>query len=216
MNFIHSEKIIWILPERTATRTISQLLNFWDVEVWESNGFKKIKPGKDMIGQFSQGLRHEWDVTSFNTDYDILVNVRNPYTRLKSYYHSLFLKHDCNDFGDCHLTFGEFVDKYCRIDGGMLDHLRFEQIYETRPPKLVIKYENLREDLLKVPFIEKKMSESQEFREEWDRVVVNNIFDKETKGSTYTYTEKDAEKIYTLFKPQFEIFGYEEDSWRYL
>jgi hypothetical protein len=81
---------------------------------------------------------------------------------------------------------------------------------------MFIKYENLRDDLLKVPFIARKHEESEEFRLEWDRVVENNIFNKETIGSSYQYTESDAKKVYQLFKTQFDLFGYEEDSWKYL
>lgn len=207
---------MWILPERTATRTIGQLLNFWDVEIYEGNQFKKCPPMKNLTGEFSQGLRHEWIGTDLYSDYDVYLNVRNPYTRMKSYYYSLFLKNDCPASNDCDLSFGQFLDKYCKTEGGMLNHFRFEQIYETRQPKQVIKYETLKEDLIKIPFISQKLSESTEFKEEWDRVIENNIFDKETKGSSYSYSENDAEKIFTLFRRQFEIFGYEEDSWRYL
>lgn len=216
MNFIHSEKIKWILPERTATRTIGQLLNFWEVEIYEGDQFKKCVPHKNLNGDFSQGLRHEWNGTQLYSDYDIILNVRNPYTRMKSYYYSLFLKNDCASNNDCHLKFGEFVDKFCRLSGGMLGHFRFEQIYEIKPPIHVVKYENLKQDLLQIPFISQKLSESNEFQKEWNRVIENNIFDKETKGSSYEYLENDAKKIYTLFKTQFELFGYEEDSWRYL
>ena len=207
---------MWILPERTATRTIGQLLNFWEVEIYEGEQFKKCVPQKNLEGSFSQGLRHEWFGTDSYSDYDVFLNVRNPYTRIKSYYYSLFLKNDCPGSNDCHLTFGEFVDKYCKIDGGMLHHFRYEQIFESRPPKHIIRYENLKDDLIKIPFIDKKLKESVEFKEEWDRVIENNIFDKETKGSSYEYLESDAEKIYNLFKRQFELFGYEENSWRYL
>jgi hypothetical protein len=216
MNFIHSEKTIWILPERTATRTIGQLLNFWEVDIFEGDQFKTCVPHKNMQGSFSQGLRHEWKVYDFFEDYDVLLNVRNPYTRIKSYYHSLFLKNDCAGSGDCDLTFEGFLDKYCKFEGGMLDHFRFDQIYQKRPPKMFIKYENLRDDLLKVPFIEKKHKDSEEFRVEWNRVVENNIFNKETIGSSYQYIESDAKKVYQLFKTQFDMFGYEEDSWKYL
>ena len=90
MNFIHSEKIIWILPERTATRTIGQLLNFWEVVIFEGGEYKTCVPHKNLIGEFAQGLRHEWDVSELFLDYEILLNVRNPYSRMKSYYHSLF------------------------------------------------------------------------------------------------------------------------------
>jgi hypothetical protein len=207
---------MWILPERTATRTIGQLLNFWEVEIYEGEQFKKCVPQKNLEGSFSQGLRHEWKGTDLYSDYNIILNVRNPYTRMKSYYYSLFLKNDCAANNDCHLKFGEFVDKFCRISGGLLDHFTFEQIYEIKPPIHVVKYENLKQDLLRIPFISQKLSESNDFREEWNRVIENNIFDKETKGSSYEYLESDAEKIYNLFKRQFELFGYEENSWRYL
>jgi hypothetical protein len=216
MNFIHSEKTIWILPERTATRTIGQLLNFWEVDIFEGDQFKTCVPHKNMQGSFSQELRHEWKVYDFFEDYDVLLNVRNPYTRIKSYYHSLFLKNDCAGSGDCDLTFEGFLDKYCKFEGGMLDHLRFDQIFEKRPPKLVIRYENLGEDLIKIPFIHKKYEESEEFRQEWNRVVEKNIFNKETLNESYKYTESEAEKVYRSFENQFKLFGYPEDSWKYL
>lgn len=57
MNFIHSEKTVWILPERTATRTIGQLLNFWEVQIFEGDRYKTCVPHKNMNGEFSQGLR---------------------------------------------------------------------------------------------------------------------------------------------------------------
>ena len=216
MNFIHSEKTIWILPERTATRTIGQLLNFWEVVILEGGEYKTCVKHKNLMGEFSQGLRHEWDVSELFLDYEILLNVRNPYSRMKSYYHSLFLKHDCMDSKNCDINFEQFLDKYCNLHGGLLDHFRFEQIFEKRPPKLVIRYENLAEDLMKVPFIQKKHEDSEEFRSEWDRVVGNNIFNKETLNDSYKYTKIEAEKVYRAFETQFNLFGYSEDSWKYL
>jgi len=216
MNFIHSEKTIWILPERTATRTVGQLLNFWEVVIFEGGEYKTCVPHKNMNGGFNQGLRHEWEVSELFLDYEILLNVRNPYSRMKSYYHSLFLKNDCMGSKDCDLNFEQFFDKYCNGHGGMLHHFRFEQIFEKRPPKLVIRYENLGEDLIKIPFIHKKYEESEEFRQEWNRVVEKNIFNKETLNESYKYTESEAEKVYRSFETQFKLFGYPEDSWKYL
>jgi len=135
---------------------------------------------------------------------------------MKSYYHSLFLKNDCMSSENCHLNFEQFLDKYCQTHGGLLHHFRFEQIFEKRPPKLVIRYENLGEDLIKIPFIHKKYEESEEFRQEWNRVVEKNIFNKETLNESYKYTESEAEKVYRSFENQFKLFGYSEDSWKYL
>lgn len=217
MNFIHSEKTVWILPERTATRTVGQLLNFWEVQIFEGNEYKTCVPRKNLHGEFSQGFRHEWNIPEEYHHYSFLLNVRNPYTRMKSYYYSLFLKNDCTGSDDCNLSFIEFTEKYVKRSGGMLDHFQFEQVYEKiKHPSHVVKYENLGEDLMQIPFISKKHKESEEFRSEWDRVVTNNIFDKETKGNSYKYTEQEAELIYNRFQKQFELFGYEENSWRYL
>ena len=76
MNFIHSEKIIWIWPERTATRTIGQLLNFWEVVIFEGGEYKTCVPHKNLIGEFAQGLRHEWDVSELFLDYEILTFIK--------------------------------------------------------------------------------------------------------------------------------------------
>lgn len=216
MNFIHSEQTVWILPERTATRTIGQLLNFWEVQIYEGNEYKTCIPNKNINGEFSQGLRHEWTIPELYHHYDILLNVRNPYTRMKSYYYSLFLKNDCYG-SDCDMSFIDFSKKFVRHDGGMLNHFQFEKVYsEIKPPKHVIRFEHLEEDLKKISFINQKIQTSQEFEEEWNRVVTNNIFTKETKGQSYKYTQEEAEYIYGKFEEQFEIFGYDRDSWKYL
>jgi len=102
-------------------------------------------------------------------------------------------------------------------NGGSLFHLRFEELYnKIKPPIKVIRYENLRDDLITIPFIEKKLNESAEFRDEWFRVVENNIFTRETLGSSYVYTHEEAEKVFTAFEKQFQLFGYDENSWKYL
>ena len=55
-----------------------------------------------------------------------------------------------------------------------------------------------------------------EEQEEWNRVVEKNIFNKETLNDSYKYTESEAEKVYRSFEDQFKLFGYPEDSWKYL
>ena len=68
-----SEKTIWILPERTATRTIGQLLNFWEVVIFEGGEYKTCVPHKNLIGEFAQGLRHEWEVSELFLDYEFQI-----------------------------------------------------------------------------------------------------------------------------------------------
>jgi hypothetical protein len=184
--------------------------------IFEGGEYKTCVPYKNMHGGFNQGLRHEWEVSELFLDYDILLNVRNPYSRMKSYYYSLFLKNDCMGSKNCDLNFEQFFDEYCKDHGGLLHHFRYEQIFEKRQPKLVIRYEHLGDDLMKIPFIQKKHQDSEEFRSEWDRVVGNNIFNKETHNDSYKYTEIEAEKVYRAFETQFNLFGYSEDSWKYL
>ena len=117
----------------------------------EATGWINFRMRAMLVSFFCHHLFQDWRAGTYHLaklflDYEILLNVRNPYSRMKSYYHSLFLKNDCMGSENCHLNFEQFLDKYCQTHGGLLHHFRFEQIFEKRPPKLVIRYENLGEN----------------------------------------------------------------------
>ena len=213
MNIIHSEKLIWILAERTGTRAIGQLLNFWDVEV-RFQGYPEILPKNYNDGEFSQQYRHDWYGDWEVPDYPFVITMRNPYSRILSYYKSLHLKLDCQG-EECQYTFSEFLDKVL-IGQNRYTSLQHEKLFKERDVKHVVKLESMKIDLMNIPMIEKKFKESQEFRDTWKRVISDNKFTKESEDNDSKITESDAEIIYDVFQDQFNMFGYSKDSWRYL
>jgi len=221
MNIIHSEKTIAILPERTATRAISQLLNHWDVytKTGEDGGWRLVGNMYNN-GEFSQALRHEWRVNDIwpemEPTYKIFLTVRNPYARMLSYYKSLWLKLDCGAIENgCNWTFQEFLNKECRRRD-FKEHLEYERIFDITNVDYIIRVENITEDVLKVPMFKQKYETSEEFRKDYDRVILNNIFDKESKNTPPKYRIETARIVYELFENQFAKFGYDKDSWMYL
>lgn len=215
MNIFHNERYVWVLPERTGSRSLGQILNFWDGQRYIGEELIDLGKYKNYEGEFTQVYSHEWQLRNPDLkDYTFCVTVRNPYSRMLSYYKSLWLKLDCRD-EKCQYTFKEFME-LGMIEGKYIWHLNFENLFDLVDVKYVIHMENIANDLISVPMIREKYDNSDEFREEWTRVIINNIFTKESADNSTKLTEEDAEIVYKSFERQFKLFGYSEDSWRYL
>lgn len=215
MNYFHSEKHVWILPERTGSRALGQLLNFWVGERYCNGNAQEIGRKKDVRGYFIQFYSHDWNLVYKDVqDYIFCLTVRNPYARMLSYYKSIFLKKNCK-CKECKYTFKEFVET-SMIENKRIWHLEYENVFNETKIDYIIHLENIEEELMQVPMIQQKYIESEEFRKEWDRVIKNNIFDKESKNNYTKVSEEDAQIIYDCFPKQFELFGYTKDSWLYL
>lgn len=215
MNIFHNEKYVWVLPERTGSRAMGQILNFWDGQRYNGDELTSLGKHKNLIGEFTQSYSHEWQLKDPSVkDYTFCVTVRNPYSRMLSYYKSLWLKLDCIEEG-CNYTFKEFMELGL-IEAKYIWHLNFENLFDIVDVKYVIHMENFANDLISVPMIREKYDSSDEFREEWTRVIVNNIFTKESEDNATKLTQEDAEIVYNCFEKQFKMFGYSEDSWMYL
>jgi hypothetical protein len=215
MNYFHNEKYVWILPERTGSRALGQLLNFWVGERYCNNNAQEIGRKKDIRGNFVQFYSHDWNIVCKDTqDYTFCITVRNPYARILSYYKSIFLKKNCKN-KECQYTFKEFVETLM-IENKRIWHLEYENVFNETKIDYIIHLENIEDELMQVPMIQNKYIESEEFRKEWDRVIKNNIFDKESKNNDVKVSNKDAQIIYDCFSKQFELFGYSKDSWLYL
>lgn len=219
MNCFHNEKYVWVLPERTGSRAMGQILNFWDGQRFMNDKFGPIAKHKNLQGEFTQNYSHEWNKLDPSImDYTFCVTVRNPYSRMLSYYKSLWLKLDCGSSPDderCKYTFKQFIE-IGLIEGRYIWQLNFENLFDLVPVKYVIHLENMANELISVPMIREKYDTSDEFRDEWTRVIINNIFTKESSDNSTKLTEEDAELVYKCFERQFKLFGYSEDSWRYL
>jgi hypothetical protein len=217
MNYFHSEKYVWVLPKRTGSRALGQLLNFWVGKRYcgGQNPIQEIGRRKNIKGDFIQFYSHDWDFKYEDArNYTFCLMVRNPYARMLSYYKSIFLRKNCKN-KECKYTFKEFVET-SMIENKHIWHLEYENIFNKTKIDHIIHLENIEEELMQVPMIQNKYIESKEFREEWDRVIKNNIFDKESKNNHTKISEEDAKIIYNCFPKQFELFGYSKDSWLYL
>jgi hypothetical protein len=215
MNYFHDEKHVWVLPERTGSRAIGQLLNFWTGYTFHGDVIEEIGRRKNENRELAQSYNHEWQFKYKDAkDYIFCLRVRNPYSRMLSYYKSLFLKLDCQE-EQCQYSFKEFME-IRMIKNKYIWHLEYENVFNETKIDYIIHLENIEKELMEVPMIKKKYNESQEFREEWERVITNNIFTKESEGNETKLTEEDAEIVYNSFPKQFELFGYSKDSWKYL
>jgi hypothetical protein len=215
MNYFHNEKYVWILPERTGSRAIGQLLNFWVGYRYVTGQIKEIGRKKNVRGDYVQFYSHDWDSRCEDIqDYTFCLLVRNPYTRILSYYKSIFKKTTCNG-GECRYTLKEFIE-ILLVKNKHIWHLDYENVFDKTKIDYIIHLENIEEELMQVPIIQNKYTESEEFCKEWDRVIKNNIFDKESKNNHTKISEEDAQIIYDCFPKQFELFGYSKDSWLHL
>lgn len=194
MSYSDKFKVFWLNPMRTATRSCMQIQ-------------KKL--------EFEECGVHSFVIPEDKMDYQIIVNVRNPYSRLVSLYklECIWKKKEFNidSYGD----WVRFVlqDRYIQnnIMTLYLDHL-IEKLPST--PKTFIKLENLESDLKNIWFIEDNFDDIQEV---FQNQILRNNYKMEYKISLNWkefYDEELAELVYNKTKTQFEMFNYEKDSWK--
>mgnify|MGYP003343716010 CR=1 FL=1 len=78
MNVSHKLKLIWWAPPRNATRALSEILCHYEFFNYV------IKPPTDIR---ETAHTHECGIPAGLEDYDILLQVRNPYSRVVSSWH---------------------------------------------------------------------------------------------------------------------------------
>jgi hypothetical protein len=185
-------KINYWLPPRTASRMTKEML----VVV----GFEGFTPNYH-------------DLVLYDSSWDLIVNVRNPY----SAYVSAFLMGSKAKTQ----TFKEFLDL------GDQDHLQEKfrdhwdvgsalKRYNLVPTKLV-RYENLQEDILSLDFIkcnplnlESLIVKLKQGKEPW-REHYSEIGDQ--PYHTF-YNQELADIVWERKKYSFELLGYDRDSWK--
>jgi hypothetical protein len=196
MTYSDELKVCWYTPQRTATRTTHVLLN--------------------AMGFVGLGA-HFFNFPESKKDYFLISNIRNPYTRVVSLF-SLYSIHK-NDFN---LNF----EKWCEY---ALTDKKFDGDYQLRYEKKIlslnkkfdkfIRVEKLDEDLKSLGFIN---FEEPKIQDIWKNNIMNNRYTYEFKNIENTtrthwsdfYTEKLADFVYENLKEQFDLFGYERNSWK--
>lgn len=212
MNVSHKLKLIWFAPPRTASRALHGLLQHYD--------FVNLVEGVHAdLRKFSH--THVCKIPVNLEYYNILLQVRNPYSKIVSLWHLDNYNRSVSDpgFGKKSDTFTEFVYDSLKLH---CQKNNFEKL-PTFVPKYLIRYENFAEDVLKLDFIDFK---DKFIIKEYNRLILNNNFLYERKTSPTEaldskhanwrqhYTQELAEVIYDAAEQHFVRFGYDKDSWK--
>jgi len=204
MNYSDKYKVIWLTPERTASRATLEIMKLLDFPTHAVHAIRMPeKPGKE--------------------DYDLYVNIRNPYSRmvsLHSHWHT-FEGHHKRD-----LEFKEWLDFVFSdpIDNPSSDFLQGEKnenYWNTRyyeslmkmpmRPKYYVRYEFLEFDLKSLPIVRDNMD------------ILENVFQRYIKENRFksnipfwkTYYNQDlADYVYEKLQKDFKLFNYHKDSWK--
>lgn len=195
MSYSDKFKVVWLNPMRTATRScgiIQRELGFEDTST------------------------HSFIVPEDKINYHFIVNIRNPYSRLVSLYklNRIWEKKEFNkeDFkGWVDFVFDDkLINK--NISTVYLDYLINGL---PKKPETYVRVESLIDDLKSLWFIQENFNLIEQVFK--DQIVKNN-YKMEYEVSIMWkefYNQELADFVYLKTKPQFDMFNYEKDSWKY-
>lgn len=196
MTYSDEYKVCWYTPQRTATRTTHTLLK--------------------VLGFQSLGA-HSFSFPLERNDYMLISNIRNPYPRIVSIFY-LYSLHNKN--------FNIDFEKWCEY---VLTNQKFDDDYQLyyekkiksigRPFDKFIRVENFSEDLKSLNFID---FTNEEIKEVWDNNILKNGYSHEFKfiqkdnRKTWLdfYNQKTADLVFINLEEQFNMFGYDRNSWK--
>ena len=213
MNVSHKLKLIWWAPPRNATRALSEILCHYDFYNYEINETADIR---------STYHSHNCKIPTGLEHYDVLLQVRNPYSRIVSCWHL-----DCftTVLGE-ELIITETFESYIKSKSkSFINH--YENSLNIKFPKYFICYESLKKDIIKLPFIDLN---DYNINVAFERHIVNNGYMtegpnnelgnlKRSKHSAYAdwqsyYTQELADLVYKEYTDQFNLFNYDKNSWK--
>ena len=195
MSYSDKFKVVWLNPMRVATRSC--------ISIQKKLGFEEC------------GV-HSFQIPEERDGYQIIVNVRNPYSRLVSLYKI-----------NCIWKKTEFLIEGFKpwVTNALNEGNRFENIstvhldllIETlqKPPEVFVKIETLERDLKKLWFIKDNLELlSSDFELQIDNNRYINEYREHIPCQNF-YNQELADFVYQKTQKQFEMFNYEKDSWKY-
>ena len=204
MNYSDKHKVIWLIPERTASRATFELMKLLD---------------------FSNTHLHEIAMPreKGKDDYDLYVNIRNPYSRmtsLHSHWH-FFEGHHTKDLN--YKEWLEFVfsdpinnptsDFFQGKPNKNYWHTRCYDALKAMPmgPKYYVRYEFLETDLKSLPIVKDNIDKLSEVFNKY--IKVNKFKSNRPSWKTY-YDQEIADYVYEKLEKDFKLFNYHKDSWK--
>jgi hypothetical protein len=189
MNYSDGLKVNWITPRRTATRSCSEVQKFYNF---------------DIIGS------HEFNSYNQRKDYTLILNIRNPYSRLVSIF-NLWKIH----YPDKTIDFNVWIKS--ALDD-LHKNVNYYQIFLDKIvnqlpkiPDYYLRTEFLEQDLKKLWFIDNESIEVIKIIE--DNIKKNNYLSSDTSWQSF-YNQELADFVYSRTQEQFELFGYNKNYWK--
>lgn len=181
-NISEQYKCLWIAPSRTASRNTSKVLRHFGFEM----------NGKPVYFNNTYNYSHFIpDLNSFS-DYKIICNARNPYSRVYSHFENYATKlREKNK---------ENFRTYVETKGW--EEVNLVQPILKKTLDYILRMEHIKEDLSKIPFISDKIHENQ----------LDTYLSQEKKVSPWErfYDEDLKEIVYQTFKNHFIFWGYQK------
>jgi hypothetical protein len=185
-NVSEKYKFEWVAPERTGSRKVAEILNYYG---FKCNGLP-IHDGITVNPYTHRSISNEK-----YSDYKVICNTRNPYGRVYSLFKNFY--HHFTDKSK------EGFRKFLTQELPRLETINMVSIKKwDKPFDYIIRLEYMKEDLMKLPFILDVLTESQidmilshgKEIEDWEK-----FYDNEMKEMVYGYTEH-----------QFKLWGYDK------
>jgi len=231
MNVSHIHKFIWWAAPRCASRQTAVILGpfkFWQYypDAPEREGLlynyfeDPDNPNAHNHSPFTHWASIPTDIDT--SDYDLIINVRNPYSWVVSCWHAEFNDLHSNPGAEAK-SFEDFIKQ--RPEEwwtNQEDNTDLQMVKFGRTPKYLIRFENLIESVLTLPFVAEKKDHIlvQNWIEQTENVSKNLLYREtyrpELKWKDYKeyYNQELADIVYEKKQNYFKVFGYDRDSWK--
>ena len=210
MNVSIENKLIWLSPERTAGRFLSEIFKNYGFYSCDRKNKYELKP----LGEnpHSNGIK----IPENFKDFRIIVSIRNPYDRVWSYYVNYFAKNfKPKEIDQNFEKFNEFVQNTFIISVGRTytDHFFSGDDYFNKwrldniKIDTLIRFENLQNDVMSLDFIKKdpNLFDHSIFS---DKRFINERF----LSFDSMYDLSSAQKVFNFYKNHFFSLGYDPFS----
>jgi hypothetical protein len=182
-NISEKYKFQWVAPERTGSRKVAEILSYY--------GF--THEGRKIFNNGTFHHSHYYTEEQKHDGYKLIVSTRNPYSRAHSLFRNYFNTKKNSDKYD----FKSYLLNMSDAMKGLLTKPILAQ-----KPDYIIRLENMREDLMKLPFIFDVLNENQ--------LSLLTQHGKQIEPWEDFYDEEGKEIVYNLIRNHFDFFGYEK------
>jgi len=203
MNYNDDLKVVWITPMRTGTRSSGAIMSKLDFKSENNNIHQKE-------------IVHVIGVPDGKEDYNLIVNIRNPYSRLVSIFHLYMYRSKNYD-----KKFYDWITKKHHIYEDEFFNIYIASRLKGLPkePDFYVRMENFQDDIKSLWFVKENFDLLEQTIN--DNIEKNRYltefeeygFTKKNSWKEY-YNEEIAEIVFLKLKGEFDFFNYDKNSWK--